>query len=257
MILRAAAVDASCSLSWPRNRVCHVHAVSPWAGADPQIATAIAAMYGARKTERPLPVQIRDRLGEWLEDERFAAAFGTRGKPGLSPSRLALVTILQRAENLTNQQAAEAARTRIDWKYLLGLSLDDPGFDHTVLAEFRSRVADAGLEWVVLDALLERLAAAGLVKAGGKLYLDSVLDVGSRRVLGFALGEHHDAELAYGALVMAVAVRGGAVPGVIFHTDQGARHLTINSEGGWSIKVVTARSAAWARTCCATAENTR
>jgi putative transposase len=53
----------------------------------------------------------------------------------------------------------------------------------------------------------------------GKLYLDSVLDVGSRRVLGFALGEHHDAELAYGALVMAVAVRGGHVPGVIMHTD--------------------------------------
>jgi putative transposase len=53
----------------------------------------------------------------------------------------------------------------------------------------------------------------------GKLYLDSVLDVGSRRVLGFALGEHHDAELACGALVMAVAVRGGAVPGVIMHTD--------------------------------------
>ena len=53
----------------------------------------------------------------------------------------------------------------------------------------------------------------------GKLYLDSVLDVGSRRVLGFALGEHHDAGLAYGALAVAVAVRGGAVPGVIFHTD--------------------------------------
>jgi len=58
----------------------------------------------------------------------------------------------------------------------------------------------------------------------GKLYLDSVLDVGSRRVLGFALGEHHDAELAYGALVMAVAVRGGAVPGVIMHTDQGSEY---------------------------------
>ena len=55
----------------------------------------------------------------------------------------------------------------------------------------------------------------------GKLYLYSVLDVGSRRVLGFALGEHHDAELAYGALVMAVAVRGGQVPGVILHTDRG------------------------------------
>jgi putative transposase len=58
----------------------------------------------------------------------------------------------------------------------------------------------------------------------GKLYLDSVLDVGSRRVLGFALGEHHDAELAYGALVMAVAVRGGAVPGVIMHTDRGSEY---------------------------------
>jgi putative transposase len=58
----------------------------------------------------------------------------------------------------------------------------------------------------------------------GKLYLDSVLDVGSRRVLGFALGEHHDAGLAYGALAMAVAVRGGQVPGVIFHTDQGSEY---------------------------------
>ena len=58
----------------------------------------------------------------------------------------------------------------------------------------------------------------------GTLYLDSVLDGASRRILGFALGEHHDAELAYGALVMAVAVRGGAVPGVIMHTDQGSEY---------------------------------
>jgi transposase InsO family protein len=58
----------------------------------------------------------------------------------------------------------------------------------------------------------------------GKLYLDSVLDMGSRRVLGFALGEHHNAELAYGALAMAVAVRGGQAPGVIFHTDQGSEY---------------------------------
>src|SRR5260370_10974888 len=58
----------------------------------------------------------------------------------------------------------------------------------------------------------------------GKLYLASVLDMGSRRVLGFALGEHHDAALAYGALAMAVAVRGGQVPGVIMHTDQGSEY---------------------------------
>ena len=58
----------------------------------------------------------------------------------------------------------------------------------------------------------------------GTLYLDSVLDAASRRILGFALGEHHDAELAYGALAMAVAVRGGQVPGVVFHTDQGSEY---------------------------------
>ena len=60
--------------------------------------------------------------------------------------------------------------------------------------------------------------------AEGKLYLASVLDMASRRVLGFALGEHHDAGLAYGALMMAVAARGGSVPGVVFHTDQGSEY---------------------------------
>jgi putative transposase len=60
--------------------------------------------------------------------------------------------------------------------------------------------------------------------AEGRLYLDSVLDMASRRILGFALGAHRDAGLAYGALAMAVAVRGGAVPGVVFHTDQGSEY---------------------------------
>ena len=58
----------------------------------------------------------------------------------------------------------------------------------------------------------------------GKLYLDSILDMGSRRVLGFALGEHHDARLAYGALAMAVALRRGQVRGVLLHTDQGGEY---------------------------------
>src|SRR5207248_966396 len=119
---------------------------------------AIAAKYTGKRT-RPLAVQIRDRLGEWMGDEDFAAAFGTRGRPGWSPSRLALVTVLQRAENLTDRPAAETVRTRIDWEYLLGLGLDDPGFDHTVLSEFRGKVAEGGLEQVALDALLGRLAA--------------------------------------------------------------------------------------------------
>jgi transposase InsO family protein len=58
----------------------------------------------------------------------------------------------------------------------------------------------------------------------GKLHLVSVLDVASRRVLGFALGERHDAQLAYGALAMALAVRGGQAPGVVFHSDQGSEY---------------------------------
>jgi transposase len=156
----------------------------PWPEPDPQVAAVIAAMYEGRKTERPLAVQVRDRLGGWLADEDFAAAFGVRGKPGWSPSRLALVTVLQRAENLTDRLAAEAVRARIDWKYLLGLALDDPGFDHTVLAEFRGRVAGAGLEQVVLDALLAKLAAAGLVKAGGKQRTDSTRVVAAVAALG-------------------------------------------------------------------------
>src|SRR4030095_5850702 len=65
-----------------------------------------------------------------------------------------------------------------------------------------------------------------IVTDEGKLYLASVLDMGSRRIVGFALGEHHDAELAYAALAMAVAVRGGreAITGVIMHTDQGSEY---------------------------------
>ena len=143
-----------------------------WPEPDPLIAAAIAAKYSGKRP-RPLAVQVRDRLGQWLGDEQFAAAFGDRGRPGWSPSRLALVTVVQREENLADRAAAEAVRTRIDWQYLLGLPLDDPGFDHTVLSEFRNKVADAGLEQVALDALLGRLAAEGLVKAGGKQRTDS------------------------------------------------------------------------------------
>ena len=144
----------------------------PWPHPAPQIAADIASMYQGKR-ERPLPVLVRDKLGGWLADEQFAGAYGVRGKPGWPPSRLALVTIFQKAENLTDRQAAEAVRTRIDWKYALGLAGGDPGFDHSVLPEFRARVAAGGLEQVVLDTLLARLAAEGLVKAGGKQRTDS------------------------------------------------------------------------------------
>ena len=83
---------------------------------------------------------LRDELGPLYRDEDFSALFPSCGQPALSPWRLALVTILQFRENLSDRQAAEAVRARIDWKYLLGLELDDAGFDFSVLCEFRARL---------------------------------------------------------------------------------------------------------------------
>jgi transposase InsO family protein len=91
--------------------------------------------------------------------------------------------------------------------------------------------------WRAPDLTRRKFAAGGInrkwygdgteIPTGeGKLYLDSVLDMGSRRILGHALGEHHDAGLSCGALAMAVAVRGGRrqVAGVVFHSDQGSEY---------------------------------
>ena len=157
--------------SRPQDRVCHVHAGCCLAGAGSADRGGDRGQVPGKRP-RPLAVQVRDRLGEWLADEEFAAAFGIRGRPGWSPSRLALVTILQRAEKLTDRPAAEAVRTRIDWQYLLGLPLDDPGFDHTV------RPSSAGgwpmrgwSRWRWMRCW--RAGAGGLVKAGGKQRTDS------------------------------------------------------------------------------------
>src|SRR3954464_3483778 len=91
-------------------------------------------------------LELRDELGTIFSDEGFVDLFPRLGRPGLPPWRLALVTLLQFRENLPDRQAAEAVRARIDWKYLLGLELTDPGFDHSVLCEFRSRLLTGSAE---------------------------------------------------------------------------------------------------------------
>ena len=154
----------------------------PWPEPVPEIAAAIRAMYGGRR-EMPLPVQVRDQLGELFADAEFAAAFGARGKPGLSPGMLAMVTVLQKAANLTDRQAADQVRTNLAWKYALGLGLTDPGFDHTVLSEFRSRVVEHGLEEKALDLMLAVLRDKGFVAAGGKQRTDSTHVVAAVRDL--------------------------------------------------------------------------
>jgi len=121
----------------------------------------------------PLCVRLRDELGALYEDADFATLFPTRGRHALPPWRLALITVLQFLEGLSDRQAAEAVRARIDWKYALSLELGDAGFDFSVLSEFRARLAVGGHELLLLDRMLERFAACGLLKARGRQRTDS------------------------------------------------------------------------------------
>ena len=126
---------------------------------------------------------FRDALGTVFQDEDFSAVFPGRGQPGLSPWRLALVTLMQFRENLADRQAAEAVRARIDWKYLLSLELTDPGFDFSVLSEFRDRLLAGSAETLLLDKLLERCRTMGWLKARGQQRTDSTHVLAAIRVM--------------------------------------------------------------------------
>jgi len=116
---------------------------------------------------------MKDALGGVFEDEDFAHLFPRRGQPAMAPWRLALVTIMQFAEGLSDRQAADAVRGRIDCKYALSLELDDPGFDASVLSEFRTRLLEGGSERLLFDHMLDRFREMGLVRAGGRQRTDS------------------------------------------------------------------------------------
>ena len=102
-----------------------------------------------------LAMRLRDALGELYQDEQFVTLSPVEGQPGYAPWRLAVVTVLQYAENLTDRQAANAVRERIDWKYALGLELSDAGFDYSLLSAFRTRLIEQQAETRLLDRLLE------------------------------------------------------------------------------------------------------
>jgi transposase len=118
---------------------------------------------------------MRDLFGVFFQDEAFAALYPQRGQPGEAPWRLAIVTLLQFAEGLSDQQAADAVRSRIDWKYLLGLELTHPGFDPSVLCEFRTRLlehseaaaTERAAEHLLLDTLLTQCRERKLLRARG------------------------------------------------------------------------------------------
>jgi len=115
-----------------------------------------------------LIVQLRDALGTLYSDNDCADLFPTRGQPAEAPWRLALVTVLQFAEGLPDRQAADAVRSRLDWKYALSLDLTDPGCDHTVRSELRTRLVAGGAEERLLDLVLEQARARGWLPGRGK-----------------------------------------------------------------------------------------
>ncbi|TDC99443.1 transposase [Nonomuraea deserti] len=116
---------------------------------------------------------VRDHLDGLWSDEDFVAWYPRDGRPGLSPAQLATVSVLQFLLNLSDRQAAEAVRCRIDFKYALDLDLDDPGFHHSVLTDFRDRLAEDDRADRLLGLALERMKAAGLVRERGRQRTDS------------------------------------------------------------------------------------
>ena len=130
-----------------------------------------------------LYLRIRDELGTLYKDERFADLFPRCGQSAEAPWRLLLVCLMQFAEGLSDEQAADAVRGRVDWKYLLSLELTDPGFDASVLCEFRQRLVQGKADHLILQPLLDLALARGWLKVRGKQRTDSTHVLGAIRAL--------------------------------------------------------------------------
>ena len=102
-------------------------------------------------------LQLRDEFGTIYEDEDFMNLYPRRGQLAEAPWRLALVSVMQFREGLSDRRAADAVRGRLEWKYLLGLEVDDPGFDASVLVEFRQRLLASKEECLLFDVFLTRV----------------------------------------------------------------------------------------------------
>jgi transposase len=133
--------------------------------------TVKVAQAAFRKGNRYM--QMRDELGTLFNDEQFSDLFPNVGQLAESPWRLALVTVMQFAENLMDRQAADAVRAHIDWKYALSLELTDDGFDFSVLSEFRQRLIAKGAELRLFETMLTGFKERELLKAGGRQPSDS------------------------------------------------------------------------------------
>jgi transposase len=128
-------------------------------------------------------MHMRDMLGTFFTNDQFTDLYPADGQPAYAPWRLALVSVMQFAENLSDRQAADAVRSRIDWKYALSLELTDEGFDFSVLSEFRQRLLEHEAGERLLDTMLAHFRQAGLLSSGGKQRTDSTYVLASVRDL--------------------------------------------------------------------------
>ncbi len=141
--------------------------------AIPPVPEETARIARASLPKGNIYIQMRDEFGTFFRDEDFLDLFSEKGQPAESAWRLALVMVMQYAEGLTDRQAADAVRTRIDWKYALSLEITDAGFDFSVLSEFRSRLLTKQAERRLFDVLLSCFRERGWVKERGKQRTDS------------------------------------------------------------------------------------
>jgi len=148
--------------------------------AIPELTSQIAHTSFPKGT---LAMHLRDALGSIYQDADFADLFPKRGRAAEAPWRLALVTVFQALENLSDRQAAEMVRGRLDWKYALSLPLDDAGFDASILTDFRQRLLEHEAQDRLLEPILQVCRQQGWLKAGGKQRTDSTWVIANVRGL--------------------------------------------------------------------------
>ncbi len=150
----------------------------------PPVPDTTAAAVEAAFPKGNLYVDLRAEFGTLYDDQLFADLYPPRGRVvEVAPWRLALVLVMQYIEGLTDRQAADAVGRCMDWKYALSLELTDPGFDHTLLHDFRERLLVRGREHQLLDTLLTACKARGLIKVRGTQRTDSTHVLAAIRTL--------------------------------------------------------------------------
>jgi transposase len=163
--------------------------------------------------------KLRENFDTVFSDEAFEPLFTARGQPAAVPWRLALVTVLQFAEGLSDREAAEAVRARIDWKYLLGLELTDHGFDYSILSRFRDRLIEGKAEMLLLRQILDKSQEFGLIRKRSDMRTDATHVLASVRNM-------NRSELVGETLRAALNVIATVDP----------RWLAANVDGSWYLK---------------------